>query len=100
MKAILTCCVCFTRTEVDATLTVGGDDLETWWLLRRRQTCGPCYKHTCWMPVEGDEPCFLDLDHPGRHLPWRDDYGDTDPGVPPIPDLWAGWSRRVHAKAA
>lgn len=99
MKAILTCCVCFARAEVDASLTVRGDDLETWWLLRRRQTCAECYRHTCWEPMPGDTYCFKDLGHPGNHMPWKDEYGDTAPDATPIPNLWQGWTRAVHASA-
>ena len=99
MKAILTCCVCFTRAEVPADLVVNGDDLETWWLLRRRQCCGPCWKHTCWVPMKPDTVCFLDLDHRGGHQPWDDAYGETDSMVPPIQGLWDGWARRSHAVA-
>lgn len=95
-RAILTCCVCFTRAEVPADLVVNGDDLETWWLLRRRQTCADCYRHTCWVSMVPDTFCFSDLDHPGEHRPWKDEYGDTSPEIPPIKDLWVGWSRRVH----
>jgi hypothetical protein len=89
-KAVLTCCVCFSVKEVPADSVIEGLDLETWWLDVRRQTCAACFAHTCWEPMEEERTvCFLDKGHPGRHLPWKDEYGDTDPEVRPLVDLWS-----------
>ena len=85
--ARLTCASCYASRLVDAATLVDGITIGMWWTELRYHSCSVCFAHTCWQEVE-ETVCFLDAGHSGRHLPWKESYGDTVDGTEPLLDLW------------
>ena len=62
------------------------------WTELRMHSCTTCSVHTCWEPIGvglTQRVWFLDAGHPGRHLPWRESYGDDLDGAVPLKYLWS-----------